>query len=368
MDLLTAFVLLGIFLVVLNQCSHMTITNVLKVSDVTGLGKTTVGFFLLSLSTSLPELSVAFLASLSGDAALSIGNVMGSNIVNICLIIGLAGFMVGVSRSNRISMVPSFAKEELGSLYFGLFVASIIPLSLVYLVTANRIVGSVGLLLIMIFVFYVFQSFIRIKLPPGVTVNGSAMNGSGKSRRELRLYSSLTAAGVAGVVISAYFIVESAITLAESVGLSRTLIGATVIAIGTSLPKFFIDIKAFRRGHSALAFGDIIGSSFLNMTLILGITLLLSTIIGSSFAMNLAVFQNLAIFFFDRQPFFVVLPVDGKAGLEGRSYPDLHLPVVSGNIRWCHSTAGSANSGLGASDTPGSFIWFQQWLSLHRQK
>jgi cation:H+ antiporter len=288
MDIVLALILLIIFLIVLDQCSHMTITNVLKISDVTGLRKTTVGFFLLAFSTSLPELSVAFIASLRSDAALSAGNVIGSNIVNICLIVGLAALLVDLKRSSNTSMVPSFAKEDLGGLYFGLFVASIIPLSLVYLVSANWVVG---LLLILVFVFYIFQSFMRIKLPSEEIVNVSE-----QTRREFRLYAALTVLGVVGIAISAYFIIESAVTLAESVGMSKTLIGATVIAFGTSLPKFFIDVKAFRRGHSALAFGDIVGSSFLNMTLILGITLLLPAMIGSALTMNIQVFQNLVVF------------------------------------------------------------------------
>ena len=76
----------------------------------------------------------------------------------------------------------------------------------------------------------------------------------------------------------------------------RNLMDATVIAFDTSLPKFFLDIRAFCKGHSALAFGDIIGSAFLNITLILGITLLVPALIGSSLTMNMQVFQDLIIF------------------------------------------------------------------------
>jgi len=94
MDILLALFLLIVFLVVLNQSSHLTITNAIKVSDITGLGKTTVGFLLLAFSTSLPELSVAFIASLGGDAAISAGTVIGSNIVNVCLIIGLGAILL----------------------------------------------------------------------------------------------------------------------------------------------------------------------------------------------------------------------------------------------------------------------------------
>src|SRR3990170_2872052 len=150
MDVILSLLIILISLLILDQASHLTITNAIKVSDITQLGKTAVGFSLLAFSTSLPELSVAFIAALSVDpltgesqAALSVGNVLGSNIVNVCLIIGLATFLVALRRSNAKSVVPSFAKEELGSLYFGLFVASIIPLSLVYLVGVTWLVGLI---------------------------------------------------------------------------------------------------------------------------------------------------------------------------------------------------------------------------------
>jgi len=287
MDIVLALILLIVSLIVLDQFSHLTITNAIKVSDITGLGKTTVGFILLAFSTSLPELSVAFIASLGGDAALSAGNVIGSNIVNVCLIIGLAALLVALKRPKAPSMVSSFAKEELGSLYFGLFVASIIPLSLVYLVGANWLVG---LILILVFFVYTYQ-LLKIRIP-----TEERKGVSEEMRRRLRLYAVLTFLGVAGVVISAYFIVESAVTIAEFADVPRTLIGATIIAFGTSLPEFSLDVRAFLKGHPALAFGDVVGSCFINITLILGITLLVPALVGASLTMNMLVFFDLVIF------------------------------------------------------------------------
>jgi len=287
MDIVLALVLLIVSLIVLDQFSHLTITNAIKVSDITGLGKTTVGFILLAFSTSLPELSVAFIASLGSDAAISAGNVIGSNIVNVCLIIGLAAFLVAIKRPSSSNMVSSFAKEEFSSLYFGLFVASIIPLSLVYLVGANWLVG---LILISVFVLYTYQLMkIRIPIEEGEGV-------SEEMRRKLRIYVALTFSGVVGVIISAYFIVESAVTIAEFAGVPKTLIGATIIAFGTSLPEFSLDVRAFLKGHSALAFGDIVGSCFVNITLILGITLLVPALVGSPLTMNMLVFLDLVVF------------------------------------------------------------------------
>jgi len=294
LDVIANLLIILITLIILDQASHLTITNAIKVSGITQLGKTAVGFSLLAFSTSLPELSVAFIAALSinpltgeSQAAISVGNVLGSNIVNISLIVGLAALLISLKRPRRVSLIPSFAKEELGSLYFGLFVSSIIPLSLVYLEEAS---WFVGLILILIFVFYTYQMS-KIRIPPE---EGTSV--SEDEKKKLKRYILFTFLGVIGVVSSAYFLVESAVAIAESANIPRQIIGATIIAIGTSLPELTLDLRAFLKGHPALAFGDIIGSSFVNITLILGFTLFVPVLLGSPVSMDMRVFQNLVIF------------------------------------------------------------------------
>jgi cation:H+ antiporter len=286
LDVLVALILLGVFLIVLVLSSHLTITNTIKVSAITGLGKTTLGFILIAFSTSIPELSVAILSVLGNGekAAVSVGNVIGSNIVNICLIIGVATLLVVLQkRSRNVKMIPTMAKEEFGSLYFGLFIASLIPLMLVYLTFASQFIG---LVLVLIFGLYTYQ-LSKIRIPQE---NNQIV--SGEMKRKVKLYVVFTFLGVAGVVLSAYFIVESSVALAEFAGVSKSIIGATIIAFGTSLPEFSIDVNAFLKGHSALAFGDIVGSCFINITLILGITLL-----AAPFSVtNIAFFTDLVIF------------------------------------------------------------------------
>lgn len=289
-ELIMNLLIIGVSFVVLNSASSLSISNAVKVSKITGLGKTAVGFSMIAFSTSLPELTVAFIAALSGDAPISVGNVLGSNVVNICLIVGLAAFILYFRRprgSNGSNVIPRFAKEELGSIHFGLFVSSVIPLALVYISAATWLIG---LVLISIFVVYMYQ-LSKVRIPPE---NSEAV--STDERNKLKRYVSFTFLGALGVVISAYFLVGSAVTVAQSIGVPQTVIGATIIALGTSLPELTLDLKSFLRGHPALAFGDIIGSSFVNITLILGITLFVPRLVGTAVAMNMAVFQNLVLF------------------------------------------------------------------------
>ena len=277
--LLTSFVIdivvIAVSFLVLNWASNLAINNAVKVSNVTQLGKTAVGFSMIAFSTSLPELTVAFIAAFSGGAALSVGNVLGSNIVNICVIIGLAAIILyfksrrkhnklnGSNGSNGINVIPNFAKSELSSIHFGLFISSIIPIVLIYIRAATWIVGIV---LISIFLVYMYQ-LSKVRMPCEDEI-------SQEEKAKLKKYAFLTIAGALGVVGSAYFLVQSAVGIAQTVGIPQTIIGATIIAFGTSLPELTIDLKSFIRGHPELAFGDIIGSSFVNITLILGVSLL----------------------------------------------------------------------------------------------
>lgn len=281
LGLLGNVAILLLSLLFLDKSSDWTIKNSVKVADITGFGKTTVGFILVAFSTSLPELCVSIFAAIGQESiGVAIGNVLGSNIVNICLILGLCFLLVALKSPKHMSVYPSMAKEEIGSLYFGLFVASIIPLTLLYIGFASQFMG---IILLTIFVVYLYQlSKIR-----KIKEEGSL----GKEKQKLHKYIFLTLLGAAGVVISSYFIVNSASFIAEGMGIPRIVIGATIVAFGTSLPELATSIGSARKGHLDLALGNIVGSCFINITCILGITLAASPLM-----VNMAAFSSLAMF------------------------------------------------------------------------
>ena len=261
--------------------SEVTIRNSVKVSDITGFGKTTIGFILVGFSTSLPELSVAVFAIANpANVGVSIGNVLGSNIVNIALVLGVCILIIVLRRPRFPSFQLALAKEEMGNLHFGLFIASIIPLALLYIGSASRFIG---LILVGIFVFYMIQlarvNRIREASP------------SPSDRKRLRSYALFAVVGATLVIATAFFIVESASTIAVGVGIPPVVIGATIIAFGTSIPEFATSVSSARKGNFDLALGNIVGSGFINITLILGVAL-----IASPLNVNIAAFSNLALF------------------------------------------------------------------------
>jgi cation:H+ antiporter len=268
-------------LAILAKASDLTISNSVKVASVTGFGKTTIGFMLVAFSTSLPELVVSFFAVLGqGSVGVAVGNVLGSNIVNICLVLGICFLIVTLKCPKYACLYPDMAKEEMGSLYFGLFVASMVPLVLLYMESASIFAGVA---LLAIFLVYLYQ----LSKAKNVKENGSL----GNEKKNLHLYALLVLIGAAGVVASSYFLVGSASYVARSIGVPPVIIGATIVAFGTSVPELATSITATRKGHLDLALGNIVGSCFINMTLILGVTL-----VASPLGVNMTAFSKLAVF------------------------------------------------------------------------
>lgn len=268
-------------LAVLAKASDVTINNSVKVADITGFGKTTVGFILVAFSTSLPELFVSvFAATGQGAIGVAVGNVLGSNIANICLILGICFLLVTLKCPKYACLYPSMAKEEIGSLYFGLFAASMIPLALLYIDEASRFVGVA---LLTVFVVYLYQ-LSKVKK---VKEEGS----TGGERKKLRVYSLLVLLGAALVVASSFFLVGSASYIARIAGVPSVVVGATIVAFGTSVPELATCVAATRKGHFDLALGNIVGSGFINITCILGVTL-----VASPLSVNMAAFSKLVIF------------------------------------------------------------------------
>jgi cation:H+ antiporter len=261
--------------------SEVTIRNSLKVSEITGFGKSTIGFILVGFSTSLPELSVAvFAVTNPANVGVSIGNVLGSNIVNIAFILGLCIIIMVYWCSESPSFLLNLAKEEMGNLQFGLFIASIVPIALLYIGYASRFIGVI---LVTIFIIYMIQL---------ARANRTiAASPSYSDRGRLKSYVSFAFVGAALVIATAFFIVESATTLAVGVGIPPVVIGATIVAFGTSIPELATSVSSVRKGFFDLALGNIVGSGFINITLILGVAL-----IASPLNVSIAAFSNLALF------------------------------------------------------------------------
>lgn len=234
--------------------SQRTIDGSIRISNHFGISRMAVGFVLIALFVSLPDLLVGVLSALEGKPELGVGDALGSTIANICLVIGTAAFIRNI-KINREHVVES---AEM------LFLISLIPLALLI---NNVSAVTEGIVLLLLFLFYLF--FIakeKMKMKPAKKIKQSNM---GRSLLEFMV-------GTAAVVVGSYFVVDSASQIAQWFGISDGVIGLTLVALGTTLPELMIDFAAIRRGEISLAIGEILGSAVANLTLVLGSTFVLA--------------------------------------------------------------------------------------------
>jgi cation:H+ antiporter len=251
--------MLAFSLLVLAIASQFTIKSIEQLIELTHLSEASVGFAIMSVMTSLPEIFVAASSVLHGKPGFSVGDILGSNVFNIGFIVGLLAVM---------GYFKKCSSELLTELVDILFLSSIIPLILVVFGKASF---YVGLALLGVFVFIV-REMTKKRKKPILLDNGGV--SSGKVSAKLVLLKVIV--GIAVVIAMAELIITSASKISEILGVAPILIGAKIIAIGTSMPELSLDFTAVRRGRIHLALGDLIGSNLTNITLVLGIVLLAS--------------------------------------------------------------------------------------------
>ena len=268
----------------LASSSHFAIKSVEAIIELTGLRDVSAGFIILAVLTSTPEIVVAIIAVTQGNSSISIGDILGSNIFNIGAILGLLG-MFGYLKLCCNDLIMELADT--------LSIIVLIPLILIVnQYTLYKIPNQlIGLILLSAFFINVYL-ITKKKLPDSKQVCATEDNCEIKKEDKLTLnqgFEKKTAtktpkiiiigtllASFALIVLFAQLTVSSASNIAIAFGVPAILVGAKLVAIGTSLPELTLDIAAVRRGRVQLAIGDIIGSNLTNLTLVLGIILLFS--------------------------------------------------------------------------------------------
>jgi len=269
-NLLLNVALLASFLIVLSRSSYAVINGVTDISRSTGLAYTTLGFIFVSVSTSLPEAVVSLFATLEGEAGIAIGNILGSNIANACLILGLPIVYAYTLKTGSTKSLLQMRRSDLSSLFFGLFISSVLPLVLLRSARYGVYVGVALVVLFVVYSYHLSTHGIVTDLPNALDV--------GASRRVLLRGVVPSSLGIAGVVLGGYVIVYSASNLATAFNILGTLVGGTIVAVGTSLPELAISMKSIQEKRLDFALGNAIGSCFANLTVILGLVFIFSKV------------------------------------------------------------------------------------------
>ena len=215
-----------------------------------GIPKFVVGATVVSFATTLPELLVSVRAAMNGSAQLAIGNAVGSVTANTTLIMGVS----------LVAMAGVVSRKEF-SLKGGLFLAAIVGLTLLSL-SGSLPVWS-AFVLWTIFIVFMISNLIEGKK------GASADKSDNYDKKEIPSRILFFIIGTASIVFGAEFLVSSGKTIASGIGISETIIGFTVIALGTSLPELVTTLTAIRKKENSLSVGNIIGANIIDTTLIL---------------------------------------------------------------------------------------------------
>lgn len=219
-----------------------------------------IGLTIVAMGTSAPEAAVSITSALQGNAGITIGNIVGSNILNVLVILGLASTIAA-----SIAVAKSTVKYEIP------FVIGITILLLVLGFTGNAITFIEGVILWIAFIAYLAYLFVMAKS------NAEEIEDEAKNDGWLKLVV-LTIVGVALIILGSDVAVDAATKLATILGMSERFIGLTIVALGTSLPELCTSVVAAKKGNADIAIGNIVGSNIFNILFVVGTAALITNI------------------------------------------------------------------------------------------
>ncbi|MFI7066004.1 calcium/sodium antiporter [Kribbella sp. NPDC050124] len=225
-----------------------------------GIAPIVVGVTVVSLGTSMPELAIGIDAARQGSAGLAVGNIVGTNLVNLLLILGLSALIAPIALDTRT------VRFDLPSMT----AVSVVLLLVALDGTLGALDGLVLLLLGIAYTVGVLRTSQRES--PTVQEEYEADYETKKTRPWVHVVSLLV--GIAVIVVGATLLVDGAVDAARAFGVSDAVIGLTIIAIGTSAPELVTTLLSTIRGNRDIALGNLLGSSVYNIAIILGITIL----------------------------------------------------------------------------------------------
>jgi len=280
----------GLFLLV--HGSEFLVKSAASIAKKFGVSELIIGLTLVALGTSIPELASAVIASIRHDSGLIIGNVVGANIANICLIIGLAGAL------GFIKTTKEMLKRD------GYLMLAVAVLMYVFVLngTISKLEGAIFLLLYLAYVFFLyetkgeheekrhFREFIKyfFGFKYMVTIksrlisefnNMKSKNLAPQAKSQIKeLFKAgiikdiliIALSGVA-IVLGANYFITSAANFAELFNVPHTVIGLSLVSLGTTLPELAVSVSAARKGFGDIAIGNVLGSNITNVLLVLGV-------------------------------------------------------------------------------------------------
>lgn len=269
---LLQIILIMISLFLLTKAANWFVDGAAGIAETLRIPHLVIGLTIVAMGTSTPEAAVSIMGALRNNASIAIGNVLGSNIINSLLILGICGIVgvLSVGISTRWVELP--------------YMVVVTILFAVLAINGYCVTFIDGLILWGAFVLYIVYLICRGRAEG---MNGSEKNEelesviiseSVRKKKSFLYYLFLCIVGLLFIFASSEMIVSAAEILAKAVGLSERLIALTVVSLGTSLPELFTSITAVRKGKSEFVLGTIIGSNIFNLLFVMGITTIIKPV------------------------------------------------------------------------------------------
>ena len=252
MEILLQLILLALGFVMLVKGADWFVDGAAGIATKFKIPQMVIGLTIVAMGTSAPEAAVSISAALKGSAGITIGNILGSNILNILIILGLSAVITS------LAIVKSTIKVD---------VPFLIAISLLLFICGlNGTIGFwEGLLFLVVFAGYLTYLVLDAK---------KNMQSEPEPEKEISVWKAILFAviGLVLIVLGSDFAVDAATALARIFGLSERFIGLTIVALGTSLPELFTSVNAARKGNADIAVGNIVGSNLFNILFVVGLS------------------------------------------------------------------------------------------------
>ena len=310
--ILLLFMVVGVFLLV--KCCDIFVGSASSIAKKMKIAPMIIGLTVVAMGTSLPELAVSVSDSIAcltegGNANVAIGNVVGSNICNIVLVLGLSILFT------PIIVKKSSLKKEFPFLLFVSALLVIFVLSYGFATGDFQVTRWMGIIFVVLIIAYITFLVLDAKRHP--------TEDAPEEIKDMKMWKAilLVIIGAAGIAAGGEFVVFGAkglaVTSATAMGvdhdLAESLVGLTIVAVGTSLPELVTSVVAAKKGENDIALGNVVGSNIFNILFVLGISATVNPLVtGSQIVIDLSVMMGITILLFG---FALTKKLDRKMGL-----------------------------------------------------
>ena len=265
MSILLDFSLLCFGFFLLTKGADYFIENSASFAEEKGISPHVVGVTIVAFGTSLPELLVSIISSFQDYNDLALGNIVGSNISNIGLVLAVSTFIFYYVLGTNIVPEKDASNDS--------YVMVLAVFLLFFFARDNLISVAEGLIFFLLYLLYIYWLYKR---------------SSNEAVEEVEENTSFTflLGGLVGLLLGAQITVNAAVSIAEAMGVSEIVIGLSVVAIGTSLPELAGTVSAARMGHKEIAVGNVIGSNIANIFLVMGVLAMINPIAVEQFVIE----------------------------------------------------------------------------------